>query len=150
MGRELPAYLTEKTKRRRVVGTRAEVMHGTMDRTSGGLTSEDLMYQYYDETGKGYGRIISKAKHELGKKRTDFLEWLEANQSRVIAHQFKKGHGKINKGDKVHHYTPKIKEKSPEAIFEAPAKRITRAMAKSAAASNAPSRMTRGMAKKMN
>lgn len=41
-------------------GSRAEVMHGTAKRTSGGLTKADLKYNK--------GRIVSKRKSELAKK----------------------------------------------------------------------------------
>ena len=44
-----------------VVGTRAQVMHGTADKTSGGLTSKDLKYN------KG-GKIVSKKKSGSAKK----------------------------------------------------------------------------------
>ena len=43
------------------VGSKAQVWHGTAKHTSGGLTRKDLM-----KTKKG--RIVSKAKHALGKK----------------------------------------------------------------------------------
>jgi len=42
-----------------IVGSRAQVMHGTADRTSGGLTKKDLKV-------KG-GRIISKAASKASK-----------------------------------------------------------------------------------
>jgi len=42
------------------IGSKAEVYHGTKEKTSGGLTKKDLM--------KHNGRIISRKKHALGKK----------------------------------------------------------------------------------
>lgn len=42
-------------------GSRAQVMHGTAKKTTGGLTKKDLMYN-------DAGRIVSKKKHALGKK----------------------------------------------------------------------------------
>ena len=42
-----------------VVGSRAQVMHGAADRTSGGLTKKDLMMKD--------GRIISKAASKASK-----------------------------------------------------------------------------------
>ena len=42
-------------------GTRAEVMHGTAIRTSGGLTKKDLKYNKS-------GRIVSKKKSQIAKK----------------------------------------------------------------------------------
>ena len=49
--------MTEK-----VIGSRAEVMHGTAIKTSGGLTKKHLKYNKA-------GRIVSKKKHDLGKKK---------------------------------------------------------------------------------
>ena len=43
------------------IGSRAEVMHGTADHTSGGLTKGDLKYNKW-------GRIVSKAKSAKAKK----------------------------------------------------------------------------------
>jgi hypothetical protein len=45
----------------KTVGTRAEVMHGTAARTSGGLTRKDLKYNKH-------GRIVSRKASEAGKK----------------------------------------------------------------------------------
>ena len=44
-----------------LVGTRAQVWHGTAHKTSGGLTKKDLMQNKA-------GRIVSKAKHSTAKK----------------------------------------------------------------------------------
>ena len=43
------------------VGTRAQVMHGNADHTSGGLTKTDLKYNKH-------GRIVSRKKSEKAKK----------------------------------------------------------------------------------
>lgn len=43
------------------VGSRAEVMHGTADHTSGGLKSSDLKYNKW-------GRIVSRRKSMTAKK----------------------------------------------------------------------------------
>jgi hypothetical protein len=43
------------------VGSRAEVMHGTADHTSGGLTKADLKYNKW-------GRIVSRKKSMKAKK----------------------------------------------------------------------------------
>jgi hypothetical protein len=43
------------------IGSRAEVMHGTADHTSGGLTSGDLEYNKW-------GRLVSRRKSEKAKK----------------------------------------------------------------------------------
>lgn len=42
-------------------GTRAQVMHGTADHTSGGLTKRDLKYNKW-------GRIVSRKKSTMAKK----------------------------------------------------------------------------------
>jgi len=47
--------------RKRAIGTKAQVYHGTAKHTSGGLTKKDLM-----KTKKG--RIVSRKKHAAGKK----------------------------------------------------------------------------------
>ena len=57
----------EGGKRRRTqkvvrVGSRAKVMHGGAEKTTGGLTKEDLMYN-------GKGRIVSKKRHATMKQR---------------------------------------------------------------------------------
>ena len=43
------------------VGSRAQVMHGTADHTSGGLTKKDLKYNKH-------GRIVSRKKSQKAKK----------------------------------------------------------------------------------
>ena len=48
-----------KTQR---IGSRAKVMHGGAEKTTGGLTASDLMYNKA-------GRIVSKKKHHTMKKR---------------------------------------------------------------------------------
>jgi len=50
------------------VGSKAEVFHNTAKHTSGGLTKKDLM--------KHKGRIISRKKHEAGKKAIKHLRSL--------------------------------------------------------------------------
>ena len=49
------------------VGTKREVWNGTALRTSGGLMKKDLMYN------SKRGRIVSKRKHEQGKKALKYL-----------------------------------------------------------------------------
>jgi hypothetical protein len=44
-----------------LIGTRAQVWHGTAHKTSGGLTKGDLMMNKH-------GRIVSKAKHNTAKR----------------------------------------------------------------------------------
>jgi hypothetical protein len=45
----------------RTIGSRAEVIHGTCLKTTGGLTKDDLMYNTS-------GGIVSKKKSEMAKK----------------------------------------------------------------------------------
>jgi len=55
------------------VGSRAQVLHGTRQKTAGGLTSYDLML---NERGK----IVSKKKHTLGKiafKRNGLAQYIK-------------------------------------------------------------------------
>jgi DVNP family len=49
------------------VGSRAQVFHGTADKTSGGLTKKDLMMNKHH-------RIVSKKKHTSAKKKNRLLE----------------------------------------------------------------------------
>ena len=46
-----------KHKTQRVIGSRAQVMHGTAEKTSGGLTKDQLTYNKA-------GRIVSKKKSQ--------------------------------------------------------------------------------------
>ena len=64
----------------RMVGSRAQVWHGTAHHTSGGLTKGDLVYD--EETQ----RIKSKKKVALAKKQKFLVNWLEEN-----GHEMKKG-----------------------------------------------------------
>jgi hypothetical protein len=50
-----------------IVGTKREVWNGSALRTSGGLRKKDLMYN------SKRGRIVSKRKHEQGKKALMYL-----------------------------------------------------------------------------
>jgi hypothetical protein len=70
-----------------LIGTRAQVWHGTAHKTTGGLTKSDLMMNKH-------GRIVSKAKHNTAKK-----------EKRLVKAGFltKKGHfGFVKKGSKHH------------------------------------------------
>ena len=55
----LPVYKMSKSKMK--VGSRAQVMHGTAECTTGRLTKKDLMYNKQ-------GRIVSRAKSAAGKE----------------------------------------------------------------------------------
>ena len=50
------------------VGTRAEVWHGTKDKTSGGLKKSDLLQNKW-------GRIVSAKKHREGKRNNRLLKF---------------------------------------------------------------------------
>lgn len=57
--------MTGKTK---IIGTRAQVWHGTCKKTSGGLTKSDLMMNKH-------GHIVSRAKHNTAKKEKRLLKY---------------------------------------------------------------------------
>jgi hypothetical protein len=50
-----------------VVGSKAQVYHGTADKTAGGLNKDDLMMNKR-------GRIVSKKQHESGKEAVKRLQ----------------------------------------------------------------------------
>jgi hypothetical protein len=52
---------------KRIIGTRAEVWHGTAKKTSGGLTKNNLMMNKH-------GRIVSRAKHSTAKREMRLLK----------------------------------------------------------------------------
>lgn len=49
----------KKTRKSKIIGSRRQVWHGSMQKTSGGLTKNDLMLNKR-------GRIVSKKKHAFG------------------------------------------------------------------------------------
>lgn len=56
------------------VGSRAQVMHGTANHTTGGLTKKDLKYNKE-------GRIVSRVKSAQGKKQyAKYRDVMVANQ----------------------------------------------------------------------
>ena len=55
-----------------VVGTKAQVGHGTADRTAGGLTKSDLVFDKTD------GRWKSKKQVAAGKKNPGLKKWRSA------------------------------------------------------------------------
>jgi len=67
------------------VGTRAQVWHGTAKKTPGGLTKSDLMKNKH-------GRIVSKRKHNIGKKTIKHLKKLGYVAKKGHFTLFKKGH----------------------------------------------------------
>ena len=52
----------KRTRKVQKYGSRAKVMHGGAEKTTGGLTKDDLMYN-------GKGRIVSKKRHATMKQR---------------------------------------------------------------------------------
>jgi len=67
----------------RLIGTRAQVMHGTAYKTSGGLTKMDLIMNKH-------GRIVSKTKHNTAKRENRLVK---------AGYTTKKGHfGFVKKG----------------------------------------------------
>lgn len=54
-----------------VVGTKAQVFHGTADKTAGGLTQKNL---FLDDDG----RVKSKAQSDAGKKNPALKAWRKA------------------------------------------------------------------------
>jgi len=94
------------------VGSKAQVFHGTAERTVGGLKKEDLM-----QTEKG--RIVSKKQHKAGLK--------AINRLRAAGFVAKKGEFKL--------FSKKASKKA-----KAPRRMVTRAMAASRKAKAAATR----------
>ena len=80
--------MTDKIK---ATGSKAEVFHGTAKHTSGGLKKKDLM--------KHKGRIISRKKHEAGKKAIKHLK--------ALGYIAKKGTFKLFRKSMAHKKTAK-------------------------------------------
>ena len=79
-------------KPKRKVGSRAMVMHGTAEKTSGGLGPGDLMYK----GPKHNRRIVSRKRSALGKKAYRNNPTMKENK----APNFKKGNKKGKGGRK--------------------------------------------------
>jgi len=67
------------------VGTRAQVWHGTAKKTPGGLTKNNLMKNKH-------GRIVSRRKHDSGKKSIKHLKKLGYIAKKGQFKLFHKGH----------------------------------------------------------
>lgn len=81
-------YLVAGKTYEQLIGTRAQVWHGTAFKTSGGLTKTDLV------KNKG-GRIVSKAKHNSAKREKRLVK---------AGYLTKKGHfGFIKSKTRKHH-----------------------------------------------
>jgi len=74
----------------RMIGSRSQVMNGSAHHTNGGLTKKQLMYNKH-------GRIVSKRKHNIGKKTIKHLYKLGYKPKKGMFKLFKKGHGKSRK-----------------------------------------------------
>ena len=81
--------MTGKTK---IIGTRAQVWHGTCKKTSGGLTKSDLMMNKH-------GHIVSRAKHNTAKKEKRLLKYGYGTQKGKFGF-VKIGSRKMRKGSK--------------------------------------------------
>ena len=78
----------------RMIGSRTQVMNGSAHHTNGGLTKKQLMYNKH-------GRIVSKRKHNIGKKTIKHLYKLGYKPKKGMFKLFKKGHGKSSKSRKM-------------------------------------------------
>jgi len=85
--------MTGKTK---IIGTRAQVWHGTCKKTSGGLTKSDLMMNKH-------GHIVSRAKHNTAKKEKRLLKYGYGTQKgkfgfvKIGSRKMRKGSRKMRK-----------------------------------------------------
>jgi hypothetical protein len=88
--------MTGKTK---IIGTRAQVWHGTCKKTSGGLTKSDLMMNKH-------GHIVSRAKHNTAKKEKRLLKAGYGTKKGKFGF-VKIGSRKMHKGSKKMHKSMK-------------------------------------------
>lgn len=82
-----------------VVGTKAQVYHGTADKTAGGLSQKDLFLG--DD-----GRVKSKAQSDAGKKNPGLKAWRDAlDQAGALKEgkfkPIKKGSAQYKKAKKI-------------------------------------------------
>jgi hypothetical protein len=90
-----------------VVGTKAQVFHGTADKTAGGLVKADLFLDPADD------RIKSKAQSAAGKKNPALKAWRESLDQ---AGALKEGKFKpIKKGTAAYKKAKKIYKKKIDA-----------------------------------
>jgi hypothetical protein len=87
-----------------MIGTRAEVFHGTADKTSGGLMKKDLMLDTKD------GRIKSKAAHDAAIARMKS----EGKAAMVKVFKPKKGKFTLQPKQGTKAYEKKIKKMEKE------------------------------------
>jgi len=71
----------------RTIGSKAQVWHGTAKKTSGGLTKNHLMRNKH-------GRIVSRRKHNLGKKSLKHLKQMGFVAKKGKFTLFRKSHRK--------------------------------------------------------
>jgi hypothetical protein len=86
------------SKTMKAVGSKAQVWHGTAKHTSGGLTKGDLM-----KTKKG--RIVSRRKHNIGKRAIKHLHELGFKPKKGT---FKLFHGKASAHRKSRRRTRRV------------------------------------------
>jgi len=97
--------MTGKTK---IIGTRAQVWHGTCKKTSGGLTKSDLMMNKH-------GHIVSRAKHNTAKKEKRLLKYGYGTQKGKFGF-VKIGSRKMRKGSKKMRKSMKGGDSSPSDV----------------------------------
>jgi hypothetical protein len=85
----------------KTIGSRAQVMHGTAKKTSGGLEKKDLKYNKQ-------GRIVSRRKSELGHK------LYSKHKSTLKKNQYKKKPKTSRKKPKTSRKKPKTSRKKPK------------------------------------
>jgi hypothetical protein len=98
--------MTEQT-----FGSKAQVWHGTAKKTSGGLTKSDLMKNKH-------GRIVSRRKHNMGKKSIKYLRKMGYIAKKGKFTLFHKGHrsSKRNRSRKMRGGSPYGNPISPSEI----------------------------------
>ena len=102
----------------KVNGTRAEVMHGTAKKTSGGLTKKDLKYNKQ-------GRIVSVKQSNRAKKENRLVK---------AGYVTKKGQfGAVKSGDAKKRSAKRVARRSAKRVARRSAKRSVRRSAKRSA-----------------
>lgn len=79
--------------RRRTIGSRAQVWHGNASKTRGGLTKSHLLRNKH-------GRIVSRRKHNTGKKSINILRRHGYIAKKGHFTLFKKGHKGSRRGSR--------------------------------------------------
>lgn len=87
------------------IGSRAEVMHGEAEHTSGGLKKKDLKLDRKD------GRIKSKAQVKAGKANPALKAWLSSQKAAKKELDIGKGEFSLMKGDLLKETKKRFKDK---------------------------------------